>query len=51
MCVVVLMPTFAGPDAMPKNREEWKGIMRFWGEVLVKAEGWRGGGEVFEVIR
>jgi hypothetical protein len=36
---------------MPGGREEWEGIMRFWGEVLGREEMWRGGGVVFEVVR
>ncbi|KAK8854632.1 hypothetical protein IAR55_003371 [Kwoniella newhampshirensis] len=39
-------------EAMPRGTEEWWGIMKFWGQVLGRAnEGWKGQGEVFEVIR
>ncbi|KAI9637618.1 uncharacterized protein MKK02DRAFT_36495 [Dioszegia hungarica] len=40
-----------GGEAMPRGREEWKGIMMFWGEMLGRDEGWKGSGEVFEVVR
>ncbi|WVW85426.1 hypothetical protein I302_107464 [Kwoniella bestiolae CBS 10118] len=41
-----------GAEAMPRNKEEWYGIMKFWGQVLGrKDEGWKGEGEVYEVIR
>lgn len=46
---------------MPVGKEEWMGVMRFWGEVLVPAdggEGWMKGlrgkdrlGEMYEVVR
>ncbi|ORX38352.1 Alpha/Beta hydrolase protein [Kockovaella imperatae] len=38
-------------EDMPRGQDEWTGIMKFWGGVLVKSEGWKGGGEVFEVMR
>ena len=39
-------------EDMPRGRSEWEGIMRFWGKVLGKDdEGWKGGGEVFEVVK
>ncbi len=39
-------------EDMPRGRNEWEGIMRFWGHVLLKPdEGWRGEGEVYEVVR
>jgi len=39
-------------EDMPRGRAEWQGVMRFWGKVLSKPdEGWRGGGEVYEVVR
>lgn len=38
-------------EAMPKGRDEWKGVMGFWGKMLGKDEGWKGSGEVFEVVR
>lgn len=38
--------------AMPRGEDEWRGIMRFWSEVLGRAdEGWKGEGEVYEVVR
>ena len=40
-----------GGEDMPRGRGEWEGIMRFWGNVLSKDEGWKGDGEVFEVVR
>lgn len=38
-------------ESMPRGREEWEGIMKFWGEVLVREESWKGDGEVYEVVR
>ncbi|WVQ95130.1 hypothetical protein IAU59_002224 [Kwoniella sp. CBS 9459] len=41
-----------GGEGMPRGREEWFGIMKFWGQVLArKDEGWKGQGEVYEVVR
>jgi pimeloyl-ACP methyl ester carboxylesterase len=40
-----------GGEDMPRGRNEWEGIMRFWGNVLAKDEGWKGEGEVYEVVR
>jgi hypothetical protein len=40
----------SGED-MPRGRAEWEGIMRFWGNLLSKDEGWKGDGEVYEVVR
>ena len=40
-----------GGEDMPRGRNEWEGIMRFWGKVLAKDEGWKGEGEVYEVVR
>ncbi|WWC63491.1 uncharacterized protein I303_106094 [Kwoniella dejecticola CBS 10117] len=43
-----------GVERMPGNKEEWWGIMRFWGQILNRKsddEGWKGSGEVYEVIR
>lgn len=41
-----------GPgEGMPKGREEWEGLMRFWGEVLIREDGWKGKGEVYEVVK
>jgi len=40
-----------GGGDMPKGRDEWEGVMKFWGEVLGREEAWKGGGEVFEVVR
>ena len=36
---------------MPSNEDEWKGLMKFWSEVLVRPGMRMGGGEVFEVVR
>ena len=39
-------------EDMPQGREEWEGIMRFWGRLLRRQdEGWKGEGEVYEVVR
>lgn len=38
-------------DNMPRGREEWTGVMRFWGKYLGKDEEWKGEGEVYEVTR
>ncbi|WVR09452.1 hypothetical protein IAU60_006519 [Kwoniella sp. DSM 27419] len=39
-------------ESMPRGKEEWWGIMKFWGQVLGrKDEGWKGDGEVYEVVR
>ena len=40
-----------GGGDMPRGREEWEGVMKFWGEVLGRDEGWKGTGEVYEVVR
>lgn len=40
-----------GGEDMPRGRNEWEGIMRFWGKVLAKDEGWKGEGQVYEVVR
>lgn len=40
-----------GGEEMPRGRNEWEGIMRFWGKLLMKNEGWKGDGEVYEVVR
>lgn len=38
-------------EDMPRGREEWEGIMRFWGKDLGRPdEGWKGEVEVFEVV-
>ncbi|WWD19227.1 hypothetical protein CI109_103685 [Kwoniella shandongensis] len=42
----------ANVEAMPRGKEEWWGIMKFWGQLLGRAdEGWKGQGEVYEVVR
>lgn len=41
----------AAGEGMPRGKEEWRGIMAFWGRVLGKDEGWKGDGEVYEVVR
>lgn len=39
-------------EDMPRGRGEWEGIMRFWGRLLMRPdEGWKGEGEVYEVVR
>ncbi|KIR54686.1 hypothetical protein I315_02567 [Cryptococcus gattii Ru294] len=39
-------------EDMPRGKEEWYGVMKFWGQVLGKAdEGWKGQGEVYEVVQ
>ncbi|EIW68459.1 hypothetical protein TREMEDRAFT_32307 [Tremella mesenterica DSM 1558] len=38
-----------GGEDMPKGKEEWMEIMRFWGQVLYREQNW--GGEVYEVVR
>lgn len=48
---VVLVQAKGTGEDMPKGKEEWEGLMRFWSEVLIREEGWKGDGEVFEVIR
>jgi hypothetical protein len=42
----------AGEDeGMLTGQEEWMSVMKFWSQVLGKAqEGWKGGGEVYEVV-
>jgi pimeloyl-ACP methyl ester carboxylesterase len=40
-----------GGEDMPRGRGEWEGIMKFWGNMLAKDEGWKGEGEVYEVVR
>ena len=40
-----------GGEDMPRGRTEWEGIMRFWGNLLAKDEGWKGEGEVYEVVK
>lgn len=40
-----------GGEDMPRGRAEWKGIMRFWGNMLSKDESWKGEGEIYEVVR
>lgn len=38
-------------EDMPRGRAEWEGVMRFWGKTLAREERWKGGGEVFEVVK
>ncbi len=39
-------------EDMPRGRGEWEGIMRFWARLLGRADkGWKGEGEVYEVVR
>ncbi|ODO11101.1 hypothetical protein I350_01703 [Cryptococcus amylolentus CBS 6273] len=41
-----------GGEGMPRGKDEWYSVMKFWGQVLGKAnEGWKGEGEVYEVVR
>ena len=40
-----------GGEDMPRGRTEWEGIMRFWGNLLAKDVGWKGEGEVYEVVK
>ncbi|WWC71392.1 uncharacterized protein I206_105347 [Kwoniella pini CBS 10737] len=43
-----------GIEKMPENKEEWWEIMKFWGQILNRKsddQGWKGSGEVYEVIR
>lgn len=49
--VEVIQGQSAGGEDMPKGREEWKGIMAFWGKVLEKDDKWKGQGDVYEVVR
>jgi hypothetical protein len=49
--VTVLQGDPKAGEAMPRGREEWEGIMRFWGQVLGREDRWKGDGEVFEVVR
>ncbi|RSH82279.1 hypothetical protein EHS25_005989 [Saitozyma podzolica] len=49
--VAVLQGDPKAGEAMPRGREEWEGIMRFWGQVLGREDRWKGDGEVFEVVR
>jgi hypothetical protein len=36
--------------SMPKTQDEWKRLMKFWSEVLLRGE-MKMGGEVYEVVR
>jgi hypothetical protein len=47
---VEVVQASGGGEEMPKGKQEWEGIMRFWGEVLKRDEGWKGEGEVYEVV-
>ncbi|GAA5950173.1 hypothetical protein JCM3765_004226 [Sporobolomyces pararoseus] len=38
-----------GREGMPRGFDEWKEIMRFWSEVLVRRSALERGGEVYEV--
>lgn len=38
-------------EDMPRGRGEWEGVMRFWGMRLAREEGWKGEGEVYEVVK
>ncbi|OCF39108.1 hypothetical protein I317_07091 [Kwoniella heveanensis CBS 569] len=51
--VAVIQGSAAGAgEGMPRGRDEWFGIMKFWAQVLArKDEGWKGQGEVYEVVR
>ena len=41
-----------GVEDMPRSQQEWRGIIQFWGEMLKRGvEGWKGDGEVYEVVR
>ncbi|KAK1927291.1 hypothetical protein DB88DRAFT_543735 [Papiliotrema laurentii] len=40
-----------GGEAMPRGKDEWQGIMKFWGQVLAREETWKGEGEVYEVVK
>lgn len=49
--VEVVRGSGTGAD-MPRGRGEWEGIMRFWGQMLRPASsGWKGEGEVYEVVQ
>lgn len=51
---IVQRPPGPGPngkEAMPSNRDDWAPIMKFWADVLSRDEGWKGEGEVYEVVR
>lgn len=36
----IKLPGKQGEMSMPKNREEWQGIMKFWSEVLKRKNAW-----------
>lgn len=38
-------------EAMPSDRDDWAPIMKFWADALSRDEGWKGEGEVYEVVR
>ena len=48
---VEVVPAKGGGEDMPRGADEWRGIIRFWGQVLGRDEGWKGQGEVYEVVR
>ncbi len=41
-----------GGEGMVRGQEEWGLIMKFWSQVLKRAdEGWKGSGDIYEVVR
>ncbi|WWC90543.1 uncharacterized protein L201_005479 [Kwoniella dendrophila CBS 6074] len=45
-------PNQGNVEAMPRNKDEWWGVMKFWGQILIrKDQGWKGSGEVYEVVQ
>jgi pimeloyl-ACP methyl ester carboxylesterase len=39
-------------EGMLTGQDEWRQVMKFWSEVLGRGdEGWKGSGEVYEVVR
>lgn len=48
---VVVLQAKGGGQIMPRGKDEWQGIMRFWSEVLIREESWKAGGDVYEVVQ
>lgn len=38
-------------EDMPRSMDEWRAIMKFWGQVLKRDDAWKGQGEVYEVVK
>jgi len=48
---VEVLQARGGGQNMPRGKDEWQGIMRFWSEVLIREENWKAGGDVYEVVQ